>query len=140
MPKVIAYCLGFPIAPAVRWLPDDYTIIRIPRGSRGMTAQLKPDVNFFSPSNINVYTDIVEPSHVGHSVGRILKCVNLPVDQQKDHGAYYHYESRSLEWHNVSYKDVHTMDVELRALDGNLLEYVNQDAKIYMTLAFRKRV
>jgi hypothetical protein len=135
----LAGMLGFGAQCETHWNHEtthrDLVYLTLNSG-RLFTAHARVNVNAFSPDNIMIYANFVEPSLTGNINAAILKSV--PVIPTGESG-FLHYEPRHLEFRRIAFSQLNNLHFQLSQTDGKEIKFAFTDVDVRMLLEFRRK-
>jgi hypothetical protein len=106
--------------------------------TKKFVSDFKIDTNLMIPRNLMLYADCVAPSLIGNIYGQYL--TNIPIKIEDVNSKFLStYEPRNLEFHPMQTGDLSNVHFQLTQTDGEFPSLSNENAKLFITLLFRKK-
>lgn len=140
MPEFFANICGFRNGPKHEAPPEYQSAILykcLPNRPKRIRARARIDVYHYVPHSISILTDCIEASIMGNVFTTIIK--TFPIMRTYDGKTQSEtIESKNLEWHTLNTRELRSMSFQLLDHSGHLIEFVNNNQNIHLSMMVKK--
>ena len=91
---------------------------------------------FHYPTFLLLYTNFVKATPFGDAMVQVLKSIPINI---KDNSGYETFESKSLEYHQLSFKDLDNLNFNFRTVTGEEARFSRQRHQVMLSLFIRRK-